>query len=161
MSRMNGRNRRKWYPILVQRDGESCKHCGVSGTSKQLVIHHIDDDNGNNHPNNLLLLCRRCNYLNNPRGKGKKARERARIEELPTTETIVLSQKYKPKFRQYVETQVAQKGRVELDDLINSGAEITGASIATIRTYIPPLISSEGRFQVVTIDGVKYLESKR
>ncbi len=67
MSNMNGITRKKLYPIIVSRDGEYCKCCGVLSTEQQLVIDHKDNDNSNNGLLNLQLLCRTCNYLKNPR----------------------------------------------------------------------------------------------
>ncbi len=70
MSNMNGRNRVKLYKEISLRDGEFCRNCGVLSAEKQLVIDHRDNDNGNNSMDNLQFLCRKCNYLKNPRGAG-------------------------------------------------------------------------------------------
>jgi hypothetical protein len=43
------------YRRLVQR--EKCFECG---SSKNIMVHHIDQDRKNNNPNNLIPLCKSC-----------------------------------------------------------------------------------------------------
>ncbi|MFZ1081961.1 MAG: HNH endonuclease signature motif containing protein [Candidatus Kryptoniota bacterium] len=160
MSRMNGRDRKKWYAFLAKRDGEHCRKCGKAGTSKTLIIDHIDNDNSNNVPENFQLLCRSCNAKKNHRGKAKLKNQSIEIYEAPTSKQIILNEKYKPKFCEYAERRVRQYGWVEMKDLISSGAQITGASTQTIERYLDPMCSTEGQFFVAVVDGVKYVEFK-
>jgi len=70
LTRLNSRQRKKWYEFLVKRDGEQCKKCGRKPPNqvKKLVIDRIDNK-GKYVPENIQLLCYRCNYLKNPRMK--------------------------------------------------------------------------------------------
>ncbi|MGO9482056.1 MAG: HNH endonuclease [Candidatus Kryptoniota bacterium] len=160
MSRMNGRDRKKWYAFLAKRDGEYCRKCDNAGTSKTLIIDHIDNDNSNNVPENLQLLCRSCNAKKNHRGKAKLKNQIVEIHEPPTSKQIILNEKYEPRFRGYTETRVSQQGMVLMKDLINSGAENTGASPQTTERYLEKMCSFAGKFRVVEVDGVKYVEFK-
>jgi HNH endonuclease len=160
MSRMNGRTRKRLFSFLAVRDGEYCSICKHVGSFKTLVIDHKDNNNANNDTDNLQLLCRSCNGRKNPRGKAKPKNGSVEIDETPTTRTIILNRQYLPKFREYVEKQVETFRRVPLEDLINSGAEITGASVVTIRRYLPPLCSTAGKFRVTHSNGIDYLEFK-
>ena len=64
---MNSKTRRKFYGMLVHRDEEYCKFYGMLSDEGQLIVDHKDNNPLNNDPLNLQLLCRRCNYLKNPR----------------------------------------------------------------------------------------------
>jgi hypothetical protein len=160
MARLNKRTRDKLFPILAARDGEFCAACDKVGSTQSLVVDHIDNNPNNNSLDNLQLLCRSCNTKKNPRGKAKPLNDSAEISSLPTTETIRLNWKYEQQFREWLEAQVRRYERVELDDAIASGAEVTGASTATIERYLKKLCSSAGRFRVSAIDGRKFVEFK-
>jgi len=63
MSNMNGRRRKRARKFLIERDGNVCKKCRVSGKKKKLVIDHIDNNNSNNNYDNMQLLCYACSTL--------------------------------------------------------------------------------------------------
>ena len=160
MSNMNGRTRNKLYMIIVRRDDESCKFCIRSPPEVNLVIDHKDNDNTNNNLNNLQLICRSCNYKKNPRRPldmcvNKKSSSRF--------DSISINQEKEPKFREYVYKELQERERVSWDELVNSGAELVGVSIATTKKYIVKMVSKTGKLEKVQTWGigwaVKYKES--
>ena len=145
MSNMNGRTRNKLYMIIVRRDDESCKFCIRSPPEVNLVIDHKDNDNKNNNLNNLQLVCRSCNYKKNPRRPlamcvNKEGRVRF--------DSISINQEKEPKFREYVYREL-EEGRAVWDDLVDSGAELVGVSIATTKKYLVKMVSKTGKLEKV------------
>ncbi len=160
MSRMNGKKRNEAYELLGARDGEFCAICGKAGSSETLVVDHIDNNNSNNDPDNWQLLCRSCNSKKNPRGASKPKNDSFEIHEPPSSEEIIRNKKYEPVFREWLEKLISKYKRVSLKDVISAGAEITGASLITIERYLEKLCSFAGKFRVIVVDGVKYVEFK-
>ncbi len=158
--RMNGRNRKKWYQFLAARDSEFCAWCGKAGSVKTLIIDHIDNNNRNNDPENYQLLCRSCNTKKNPRRKSKPKTESVEISEPLSSKELIKNEKCEPIFRTWIETQALRWRRLELKDAINSGAEVAGISPATAERYLNKMCSSAGKFRVVMVDGVKFVELK-
>lgn len=157
---MNSRTRKKLYEMLAARDGEYCRMCGKVGSRETLCIDHIDNNNSNNEHDNFQLLCKSCNTKKNPRGKSKPKNDSVEIHEPPTSRQIVLNERYEPTFRDYAERQLTRWNRIPLKDLINSGAEVTGASPQTIERYLDKMCSTAGKLTVVLVDGVKHVEFK-
>lgn len=138
MSNMNGRERKKFYQLLTNRDGEYCNFCRTPATEKQLVIDHIDNNTTNNEMNNLKLLCRRCNYIKNSRESGD-------ICERHVEETeIQINRKKEPQFRKYVYEEINKEGSIKPKILIHSGAELCGISTTTAKRYLDKLCSKNG-----------------
>lgn len=160
MSRMNGKNRKRLYGIISVRDGEFCAMCEIVGSNKSLCIDHIDNNNNNNDLDNLQLLCKSCNTKKNPRGKAKPENESAEVETPKQSEEIRLKKKYEPMFRKWIEGQIQRYGRILLQDAVESGAEITGASIQTVERYLRKMCSLSGKLKVTEVDGKKYAEFK-
>ena len=166
MSNMNGRDRRSIYDYLVKRDGEFCKHCKVSCKQRQLVVDHIDNYNSNNHPNNLQLLCRRCNYLKNPRLSEREPFAMCECEPIQhvsfsyITNEITINKEKEPLFRKYVEYTIDKNTEWEKEDLINSGSETVGVSIITAERYLKKMCSSTGKFMLVTKNNTDYVTKR-
>ena len=146
VTKMNGPTRKKIYGILEERDGGFCKHCRVSEKEKQLVVDHVDNDNRNNGIENLQLLCRRCNYLKNPRGPVDN-----RVCENEEISEIQINRKSEPLFRKFVAHEINEKTSVPEDDLIYAGAEDANVSPETTRRYLKKMISSRGLFTRIKI----------
>ena len=87
-------------------------------------------------------------------------RTKVQVETPKQSEEVRLKKKYEPMFRQWIEKQLKRYGRILLQDAVESGAEITGASIQTIERYLRKLCSLAGKSQVVEVDGKKYVEFK-
>ncbi|MBI1829731.1 MAG: HNH endonuclease [Thaumarchaeota archaeon] len=159
MSRMNGTTRKMLYSLLVRRDGEHCRHCHALASERELVIDHKDNDNNNNRLENLQLLCRKCNYLKNPRRP---------IDEcvsvcvpLEQTSEIKINKIKEPMFRNYVASTVSKFNLVSEQDLIDSSAEALGISPVTTSRYLRKLCSSEGRFERIQVDNQLIVRYKK
>lgn len=142
---MNSRDRNFVYPIIVQRDGEYCKGCGLSANEtkeKFLLIDHIDNDNSNNNINNLQLLCRACNYYKNPRSDKP-------LTERPLTPEMKKGERMEKHFRNWLFGIVSNNHKWLLEDVIDSGAEITGGSTETIKRYVRKCVSDAGMYEIV------------
>lgn len=142
---MNGRDRDRFYPQVSKRDGEICKGCGkLPSETKEgfLLIDHRDNNNSNNDLDNLQLLCRRCNYLKNPRGQ-RELSERAATPEMKKGERM---ERF---FRSWLFGIVTTNHKWLLEDVIDAGAEKTGGSTETIKRYIRKCVSSEGIYEIV------------
>lgn len=67
--------------FVVERDGYSCRECGIfdyNGKEISLQLDHIDGCAANNMPDNLRLLCPNCHsqtphYGAKNKGKGRKS----------------------------------------------------------------------------------------
>jgi hypothetical protein len=160
MARMNSKTRKRIYPILSGRDGEFCAGCNVIGSFQSLCVDHIDNNNRNNELDNLQLMCRKCNVKKNPRRKVKPTNDLKGIQDPRTSMEIQLNRRYEPIFREWLDEQVMRYERIDLRDAIDSGAEITGASIQTIGRYLKKTCSTAGRFQTIDIDGTLFVEFK-
>ena len=157
MTNMNGRDRDKKYPEICKRDGEVCRGCGkLPSETKEgfLLIDHRDNNNSNNDLNNLQLLCRRCNYMKNPRGNKQ-------IEERPFTPEMKKGERMERFFRNWLFGIITENHKWLLEDIIDSGAEITGGSTETIKRYIRKCVSSQGMYQIVEgQQGREFIEFK-
>jgi len=170
---MNSRQRGKHYAMLVRRDGEKCAKCGAGPPKKKLVIHHIDNDNNNNDSKNLQLLCRRCNYLENPRRepldnvcesvneRGAKKMKKKKIDPTLGTE-LEINRRKEPAFREYVKERIEKSlsGMEEEEDVVNAGAEIVSLSPVTTRRYIDKLCSSTGQYCRIQMKGKIVIKKK-
>lgn len=144
MSNMNGREKDRLYPIICRRDGEFCRGCGKLPTETKegfLLIDHKDNNNSNNDIENLQLLCRRCNYLKNPRSKS--------LPERPQSAEMKKGERMERYFRNWLFGVVTQNHKWLLEDVIDAGAEKTGGSTETIKRYLRKCVSSEGMYEIV------------
>ena len=146
VSNMNGITRTKLYDIIAMRDNEYCRCCGKLPHEGQLVIDHKDNNNSNNDLNNLQLLCRRCNYLKNPRNGplDKCVRENDTAPALTELETRRIKS---PQFNKYLSQRVNETGIVEEKDLVNSAAKILDISSVTAKRWLDVETSSEGIYE--------------
>ncbi len=125
-----------------------------------LEIDHINEDSSDDRPQNLQLLCKSCNVTKRnqrPSDFWVRARERMRTEGCPATRIgkaavdyrrgsaeMQAACQYEPVFRSWVLGVLRSTDHVAKDDAINSGAEISGASISTCERYLKKLTSSAG-----------------
>ena len=146
MSRMSGPKRKKTYEFLAHRDHERCFIGGEPGNNSTLVIDHADNDNSNNNPENLHLMCSSMNAAKNPRGRGRKKMSSMRMsapEELskigsaePSSAQLKKNQQAEPDFRHWLFLEIWRKGKLLLDDVIDSGAAQAGCSQDSIKRYL-------------------------
>lgn len=149
---MNSRQRDYWYPKIAQRDGEFCRGCmklASETKEKFLLIDHRDNDNSNNNFENLQFICRSCNYLKNPRGSKP-------LEERPSTPEMKKGERMERYFRNWLFGLITENHKWLLEDVIDSGAEITEGSTETIKRYIRKCVSTEGMYEIT--EGQKGLE---
>lgn len=180
----NARERRIALLFVFKRDGCRCNNhdgrlfhnprCKKSGDESRLILDHVDNNAENNDPYNWQALCRSCNTMKNPRGKGKRGQrvkkrladchkmhstEREKVEDgpKPSSQEYEQSKKCKGKFRSWIVNKVFDEGRVSRDEAINSGAEHSGCEQQAIIRYLEKLCSDEGILKVEVVDGHKYI----
>jgi len=151
------------YKSLVKRDGERCFMCKKKGEGEPLIIDHWDNNRENNDESNLHLLCRSCNTRKNPRGNGKrgirvketlngKARSFIQVEDCDDKKILSAefekNREAEPAFRGWLIIELMNKGRKELNDVYNAGAEVAHCSQETIKRYLGKMISEHGICQI-------------
>ncbi len=144
---MNGPTRKKVYDYLAKRDGEYCKCCGILSVEKQLVIDHKDNDNSNNFSNNFQLLCRRCNYLKNPRQPVDECVSENIREDISELQT---SQTKKPLFKKFVWHEINERVEIPEKDILDSSAEELDISQVTAKRWLDAMCSSRGLLEKIT-----------
>lgn len=157
VSNMNGPTRLKFYKMIVNRDGEYCKGCGALQFEKQLVVDHRDNNNSNNSLDNLQLLCRRCNYLKNPRPFDKCVSESDNF--ILETE-IQVNRTKEPQFKQYIAQRMNESKIIPQEDLIYASAERLDLSPVTTKRYLDKRCSSDGAYQKVKVGNTIYIKYK-
>jgi len=153
---MNGITRKKLYRFISQRDGEFCRGCGALSFERQLVVDHRDNDNRNNEPTNHQLLCRKCNYLKNPRRPVDLC---VSVDESPDQSELEVNRTREPIFRKFVCHEINERTSIQELELINSGSEISGISPVTAKRYLNKMCSPLGicqRHQVGKIIVIEY-----
>ena len=149
MSKMNGIMRTKFYRFLVTRDGEYCRCCGALPYECQLVVDHKDNNNSNNDPVNHQLLCRKCNYLKNPRRPVDECVSEKEIPDRPSElKTSLIN---KPKFKQFVYHELNERLQVPEKELLDSTSEILDMSQVTAKRYMDGMCSNAGLLERRTI----------
>jgi len=157
VSKMNGPTRKKFYDFLSNHNGEYCRCCGNLPTEGQLVIDHRDNNNENNSQDNLQLLCRRCNYLKNPRRPVDMC---VSEEESPDQSEMEVSRTKEPSFRKFVCHQISEEKSIPEQELINSGSEYSGISPVTAKRYLNKMCSKVGIYQKRKIGRTVIVEYK-
>jgi len=159
MSKMNGVMRKKLYSELTQRDGEYCRMCGVVASERQLVVDHRDNNNSNNSSDNHQLLCRKCNYIKNPRRPVDvcESVESQDINELQINRTK------EPQFKQYLAQRINESDdyMIQEKDLVNSSAESLGLSPVTTKRYLDKRCSSDGVYTRQRFGNITYVTYKQ
>jgi len=143
VSNMNGQTRKKLYAVLATEDGEYCKCCGLLPSEGQLIVDHKDNDNSNNARENLQLLCRRCNYLKNPRRPVDMCEREKEYEDETELQN---NKKNEPLFRKYVFCRLNENDGKPIPekDLCYGGAEHIENSPITCQRYLFKMCSVEG-----------------
>lgn len=156
MRELNGRTRKNFYDLLANRDGEYCKCCGKLPIECQLVVDHKDNNPLNNDPSNLQLLCRRCNYLKNPRREPVDLCVSESVADGRITE-IDINRRKESLFRKQVFHMINEFGEFPENELKNSISEDIGISPVTATRYLDKMCSGRGilervnRVKTVTI----------
>jgi hypothetical protein len=143
---MNARTRKKLYCLVANRDGDCCKMCRMLPSMIQLILDHIDNNKFNNNPSNLQILCRRCNYLKNPRRPVDQCVNEGVYGTL--TELEVNRQK-EGRFRDFVYQLLRDTGPVFESDVVYGVAEEIGVSPVTSKRYLDKMASKFGKLERV------------
>jgi hypothetical protein len=143
---MNGPTRKKIYTEL-SKNGELCQFCGRTSDVMQLVIDHIDNNNVNNNPENLRLLCRRCNYIKNPRRPVDECVNENVHEEMSELQT---SHTKKPLFRRFVWHEINELEEIPEKNILDSVAEELDMSQVTAKRWLDAMCSSRGALERIT-----------
>lgn len=137
--------------------------CEKSEGETRLEIDHIDGNPANHDPMNLRLLCHSCNIKTALERSHKITSEHHGVFVEREGENLSATAKIKAKldyqrgslemqandyfelsFRNYITAKIKQKGEIEKEDAIGSGAEVSGASVNACRNYLIKMTSSEG-----------------
>ena len=154
---LRGGERKQAKIFCLKRDGAGCCRCPKYKREEQaltiLELDHRDNNDRNNPRNgsNWQLLCRAHNHLKNPRAKGRFHPEKAlRIEDLQTTQPQSAEMEKnlhsEPEFIEWLRIELEDKGEMNIDEAINSGAYIADCSQKTIQRYINKHASRAGEF---------------
>lgn len=60
--------------IMLYRDMIDTSVCSKCGSTKNLLVHHLDSNRTNNKPENLVCLCKRCHQLHHCKRDKKTGR---------------------------------------------------------------------------------------
>ncbi len=145
---MNGPRRQKLFDLIAHRDGNVCFIGGEEGNFATLVIDHWDNNNAHNSLRNLHLLCRSMNSIKNGRGPDHRHNLRSSLYVCDKSsgdvrpELIIRHAEFKknltsePAFKHWLFEMVVKSGKVEFEEVLNSGAAIARCSQETIRRYL-------------------------
>jgi hypothetical protein len=164
---MNSRDRKKYYPILASRFGEYCRICGEKGDIYTLVVDHIDNNNRNNDIKNLELLCMKCNFWKDFRGKKKTsilspACVNEYKESFSQTAEMKKNLEAEPFFRRWLFVYLRKEEKIEIKDLYDTGAEVAHCSQDAVKRYTKKICSMIGWAEFVKNDqGVIFVRLKK
>jgi len=163
-TRTNSRELRIIKEYLLQNEGNICKICNVEFPTEKLIVEHKDNDFTNWQSDNIQLACQSCNISKNPPYRKKRDIDNSCAcvsvfeEPKPQTAEMARNIKAEPLFRNWLNNEMTRKLRMELEDVINSGAELAGVSVDTIRgRYLKKLTSRLGPYSISEELGEKIL----
>lgn len=162
---MNSRQRRKLFEQVAARDGLRCQVCNRVGTHLTLILDHRNNIPNDNQLDNLQLLCRRDNYLKNPRRSKNKyvVDQRELSQPRAASAEFVKNSVSEPLFCHFIDATMREDDRILYEEAINSGAQVAGISPVTAKRYLDKLCSKAGPYQVIYDDlaDAKFVELKR
>lgn len=156
------------YEFIVARDGEHCIICGRKPPAVKLQIDHADKNPDNNKPENLHLICQQHNL------EGRKFTPKEHLKRIQTataknvcmrvsvcgnetthqlrelvdyksgTVEMQANSYCETVFREWLTGELKRLKTIEKQEVISSGAEVCGCSIATINRYLSKMTSSVG-----------------
>ena len=152
MSKMNGPTRKKLYVQLAQKEGERCIFCNRTPPEYQLVVDHKDNNNSNNNPENIRLLCRRCNYIKNPRRPVDECVSEDKSDDMSE---LQIKQKRNPEFKKLLLRMIHDSPNYEIpqDETIDTIAKIIDMSQVTLKRYLLAECSEAGIFERFNVSG--------
>ena len=116
--------------FLIKRDSEICNICKHEFPKKKLIVEHKDNDHTNWNRDNLQLACQSCNIKKNPPYSAKEDIDFSHsltqsTDQLLRPQSVEMEKNIKaePLFRDWIKNKMTKKLRIELEEVINSGAE--------------------------------------
>lgn len=175
MTRLNSRQRKRIFKLLVERDGEKCNKCGRKPPNevKKLVIDRIENQGDYDDISKLQLLCYRHNYFKNPRkkeriplDKSESVCENRRASpedmDLDHRTSIDINQQKQPLALPYLEQRLDDSPNgVDYGDMVQSLSFVFIISPMTADRYIKPYCCSVGPFEIVQDDKRRVLRRKK
>jgi len=159
-SRANSRELRKIKSYLIKFYGAECNICGKAFPESKLIIEHKDNNPLNWEEKNLQLACQSCNVKKNPPYRKKRDVDNLRVrvcvedDPKPQSAEMLRNMRSEPTFREWLKKEMSAKLEMEIEDIINSGAEVAEISIDTVKRYLKKLTSRLGPYNL-TIDKLK------
>jgi len=156
VTHMNKRQREFWLRKKTIGKYLFCKGCCINLNwykDPQALVDHKDNIPTNNTDENIQILCRSCNHNKNSRGKAKSKKQKPKpnnpLQQLTRSEATNL--RAEPQFREWVVNSVKSCGLdgFEIEDAINSGAEMFSVSIATTPKWLAKMTSPAGKLRVI------------
>jgi len=174
LTRLNSRQRKQIYKLLVERDGEKCNKCGKTPNEvKKLVIDRIENQGDYGELGKLQLLCYRCNYLKNPRFKDREPLDEnvsvcenesvlPENMDLDHMTSIDINKQKQPKTLPYLELRLDDSpDGVEYGDVIQSLSLVLNISPVTADRYVKPYCCSVGPFEIIQDGKRRILREKK
>ncbi len=140
MKRMSTKKVRVALQFCINRDGRRCAICGRFISLDKAVLHHKDNDSSNNPKDgsNWQAVCKRDNYLANPRNSKRDTavdiNESTYIRE--SSAELRKAERMFPKFCHWLFNYLSHNTRIEYDTCINTSANVTGGSQITMQRYL-------------------------
>lgn len=163
-SRANSRELKIIKTYLLARDGNFCKICNIEFPAEKLILDHKDNNHRNWSDENLQLACQSCNIKKDPPYWKIKDVDNVRVrvcvenEPRPQSAEMAKNMKSEPLFKCWLKREMTKKLRMDLEDVIDSGAQFADISIDTVRgRYLKKLVSRLGPYTIVVELGVKIL----
>ena len=168
-SRLNSRELKLIKKELKSKNGKKCNICKNIFPIKKLIVDHIDNNYLNNNMKNLQLACQGCNIKKNPPYQKERDVDNVcvskcvSLDEAPKPQSAEMARNMKsePMFISWLEKEMQCSNKMELEDIVCSGAQYSGVSVDTIRSrYLKKLTSRLGPYSVIEESGLKYIVLK-
>ena len=166
-SRANSIELKKIKLKLISVYGLICQICNHPMPVEKLIIEHIDNDYTNWNEDNLQLACQSCNINKNPPYLIKKDIDFSHsltpdLQPKPQSSEMERNIKSEPLFREWLKKEMTKKLSLELEHVINSGAEVAEVSTYTVRNnYLRKLTSEAGLIKLSLLSVLKQFTGKK
>jgi len=179
-SRLNSRELKEIRIKLAAQDGVKCKNCDKNIPLEKLVVDHIDSNYLNNSWDNLQLLCQKCNIIKDPPYRDNKDVDNFSLGANPSLREyegeylsvypavgshsypVWKNLKSEPAFKAWLENMMIIHLVIQVDIVINDGANIAECSTKTTKSYLDKLIYQTGPYYIYEDPetGIRYLKWK-
>jgi hypothetical protein len=162
MSRMNSRNRKKYLPEIIKRDGGI--YCFIGGeplNPEDACIDHWCNDDDDNEFENLHVLCKSMNAVKNPRGRDKRHKVLSPVCGNVYTDMIndgrlransieiLINLKSEPNFNHWLFWKISHNGEIPFEEALDGGATFARCSQETVRRYLKKDCCELGLYRLV------------